>query len=254
MHLHKVLESDGFHAMFYQRFWHMVGADVVRFVNNFLHGGLDPKTCNKTLVAQIRKVKNLTKMGEFRPISLCNVLYKIASKTLANGLKKILPEAVFETQSAFVPKRLITNNSLIALEMFHSMKKRVVSRRGSMELKLDMNKAYDRIEWPFREAMLIKKGFDRQWVSQVMKCVTCASFSFIIYGRPRGSVLPSKELYQDGSLLFSRATRDECLKIVEILNSYEEASCQKVNFEKFEVSFSRGTGEFDGGDNGAETL
>lgn len=190
-------------------------------------------------------------------------------------------------QSAFVPKRLITDNALIALEMFKSMKNRAISRRGSMALKLDMSKAYDRIEWAFLEGTLLKKGFDRQWTVQIMRCVTSTSFSFIINGRPHGCVQRSRGLCQgdpispylfiivadalsvmvskavqdkhlhrikasrsgpaishlffaDDSLLISRATQNECLKIVEILNSYEEASGQKVNFEKSEVSFSRG--------------
>lgn len=78
---------------------------------------------NATLVALIPKVKSPNQVAEFRPISLCNVLYKLAySKVVANRLKLILLEIVSENHSVFVLGRQITNNALVALEIFHSMK------------------------------------------------------------------------------------------------------------------------------------
>ena len=85
-------------------------------------------------------------MKEFRPISLCNVLYKIIAKVLANCLKKILPQIILESQSAFVPGRLIADNILIAFETLHHMQHMKGGRQGYMALKLDMSKAYDRVE------------------------------------------------------------------------------------------------------------
>lgn len=143
MHPCKAPGPDGMHAIFYQRFWHILGNDVASYVCNILNGMMSPSHVNKTNIALIPKVKNPTKMAEFRPISLCNVLYKLVSKALVIRLKEILPRVVTENQSEFVPGRLITDNTLIALEIFHTMKKRSSSRRGQIAMKLDMSKAYD---------------------------------------------------------------------------------------------------------------
>ncbi|GAA0152656.1 hypothetical protein LIER_11081 [Lithospermum erythrorhizon] len=88
-------------------------------------------------------------MAQFRPISLCNTIAQIISKTLALRLKRYLPIVILESQSAFVPNRLITNNILLAYEAHHVLKSKKSGKEGFMSIKLDMLKAYGRIEWNF---------------------------------------------------------------------------------------------------------
>ena len=133
-------------ALFYQKFWHIVGDDVIVAVLNFLNSGTMLPEINYTHIVLIPKIKSPERISDFRPISLCNVIYKIISKVLPNKLKLILPRLISPSQSAFVPGRLITDNVLVAYETLHAMHSRRLGRRGYMALKLDVSKAYDRVE------------------------------------------------------------------------------------------------------------
>lgn len=117
----KAAGDHGMPAIFYKAFWETIGDDVTKEVRNFLEGGPMAESWNDTVVVLIPKVQNPEKLKDPRPISLCNVVYKITSKVLSNLLKIILPEIISQNQSAFVPRCLITDNVLIAYEMNHFM-------------------------------------------------------------------------------------------------------------------------------------
>jgi hypothetical protein len=105
---------DGYPTHFFQHHWEVCGAEVTSVVLRILRGDDDPSVINNTFIVLIPKVASPEDLGQFRPISLCNVLYKIASKVAANRLKVILPEVISEEKSTFVSGRLITDNIISA--------------------------------------------------------------------------------------------------------------------------------------------
>ena len=114
---------------------------------------------NHTNIVLIPKVSSSSSPQQFRPISLCNVLYKIVAKVLANRLKGVLSEVIDLANRAFVPGRQIFDNEMVAFETVHAMNEKHIGKSGFMALKLDMSKAYDRVEWGYLEGMMRIMGF-----------------------------------------------------------------------------------------------
>lgn len=205
-----------------------------------------------------------------------------------NRVKPFLPDIISEEQSAFVPGRQNTDNVLVAFEHMHTLAKTIVGYEGFMAIKLDMSKAYDRVEWDFLRWIMQEMGFDQKWITLVMRCISGISYSLLINGRQCGFFRPSRGLRQgdplspylfllcseglssllrqsvdhstltglkiapnaltichlffaDDTLLFTRATQNDCQRILQILLAYELASGQKINLQKTEISFSPNT-------------
>lgn len=118
------------------------------------------------------------------------------SKVLANRLKKILPDIISKNQSAFMLIHLIPDNIIAAYEALHSMKTRQRGKSGSMAIKLDISKAYEKLEWSFLKAIMKKLDFNEKWISRVMTCVTIVSYAVLVNGQLDLTFKPTRGLCQ----------------------------------------------------------
>lgn len=126
--------------------------DIIAYVKSWWHGDVDSTTIINTCIVLIPKCDDPKCMVDFRAISVCNVLYILISKILANKLMPFLYSIISQQHSAFVPKRVITDNAFIAFETFHAMKRRRESVEGSSALRLDMSNTYDIVKF-FKQVM-----------------------------------------------------------------------------------------------------
>ena len=137
---------DGMPPLFYHHFWPIVKSIVIHSALDFLNLAISPPKFHDTHIVLIPKTKSLKRVTDYRPISLRNLAYKIALKVVANKMKSMLQEIIGENQSAFMAERLITDNILVAHEMMNHISKKRKGKCGKMAIKLDMSKAYDRVE------------------------------------------------------------------------------------------------------------
>lgn len=133
------------------------------------------ESINTTFISLIPKIKNPKKVSDFRPINLCDVIYKLFAKVVANQLKKFLAVSVLDSQSAFLLGRLIIDNILVAFETLHYLKRKTLAKLGYMALKLDMSKVYDRVEWAFVKKVMYHLGLEGRMVRIIMSCLKSMS-------------------------------------------------------------------------------
>ena len=128
---------DGFPVAFYKSYWPIVGEDVTAAITSFFIDRSMPKGVNSLLIILIQKVPNPSSFNNYRPISLCNVIYKIISKLLVIRIRPILPKFISPSQSAFIPGRWIVENQVIVQELIHSFNVRKI-KSGQMASKIDL--------------------------------------------------------------------------------------------------------------------
>jgi len=190
---------DGFGAAFFQAHWPLIASDVCQAIKSFFRDGKLLKQINHTFIALVPKVDNPSSTAHFRPISLCNSFYKIISKILVNRMRPLLAKIIDPVQSAFVPKRSIHDNILLTHEIMNKFK-HMKGKKAWVALKLDMEKAYDRVEWPFLFAALRQLGFHQKWINWIKECVTTVSYSVIVNDEVCGFFHPTRGLRQGDPL------------------------------------------------------
>ena len=122
------------------------------------------------------------------------------AKVLANRLKGVLDKCISDNQSAFVPGRSILDNAMAAIELVHYMKTKVKGTKGDVAFKLDISKAYDRIDWNYLRCVMLKMRFSIQWVKWIMMCVETVDYSVIVNEETVGPIIPGRGLRQGDPL------------------------------------------------------
>ncbi|KAL4367600.1 hypothetical protein GQ457_05G015000 [Hibiscus cannabinus] len=185
---------DGFPGSFFRRHWDIMGPDIIRLCLDLLAGKTDMALVNRTILVLIPKVPVPERMKQLRPISLCSVIYKIVSKVIVSRMRPILPACIADNQSAFVRGRNIADNILIAHEIIHSQKTIGTRPYQGAAIKLDMEKAFDRVEWGFLKEVMLRMGFSGNWVGLLMRCITTVSFSVRVNGSLSPTFFPERGL------------------------------------------------------------
>lgn len=177
----KSLGPDGWPCEFYLHFFDILGEELLQMVEYSRMEGYMSRTLNSTFLTLIPKVDRAKSFGDFRPIALCNLAYKLMTKIITNRLKPKLEDFLSRELFGFLGNRQILDDVGITQEVFHSIK---TKKLEALILKMDLIKAYDRVDWVYLRLILLQIGIPYRMVNWIMVCVNSANFSVLVNGSP----------------------------------------------------------------------
>jgi hypothetical protein len=186
---------DGLSAAFYKASCHWLKDDIHKVVKDFYCSAVLPTDMNNTFIALIPKKIAPSVLQDFRPISLCNVIYKIITKSLTDILKNHLPDIIHPTQFAFVHGRRKSNIIIITQEIVHSFNLKTWQQKAFL-LKVDLAKDFDRISWSFISQTLRKHQFNDHFIALLHACISSTSMQVLISGKPSEFLYPTRGIRQ----------------------------------------------------------
>jgi hypothetical protein len=159
---------DGLPVLFFKRFWEILRAPILKILNDFALGRVDIARLNFGIISLIPKVKGADQIKQFRPIALINVIFKFVSKAYAIRLAPLAHRTIDRSQSAFIQGRCLHEGALALHEIVHELHSK---KQEGLLLKLDFEKAFDRVNWDFLQEVLLRKGFSGMLVHRLMQLV-----------------------------------------------------------------------------------
>lgn len=193
----KVPGPDGFSIVFFQKYWDIVKGDLMKVLDEFYYSKEFYEHLNNNFITLIPKKRVAKELKDFRSISLLSSVYKIISKILSIRLKLVMKKFISPPQGAFIKGRQILDGVLIANEC---IKDRRGFGRSGVICKLDLEKAYDHVNWRFLEYFLLRMGYGVKWRCWILFCIRSASFSVLVNGSPTGFFGSSRGLRQGDPL------------------------------------------------------
>lgn len=180
---------------FIKKTWKIIHKSLYQFIVPAFHTSSFPEQINRTTITLIPKVTNADIIQNYRPIGLCNTNSKIISKIITNRLKPLLGNLIRPHQAAFLPKRRAADNIIITQEILRFIQK-YKGLKHFMIIKLDMEKAFDRIEWSFIKTILHNFQFPTKFIKLILHCITTTTLQILINGRTTDPLIPSRGIRQ----------------------------------------------------------
>lgn len=160
----------------------------------WISSGSFPESLNNTITVLIPKCDKPSTLKDLMPILLCNIIYKVVARVLANRPKSLLDSIVSPSQYAFVPVRLIIDNVMLAFEVIHHMKCKSHGKKGEVALKIDISKSYNRVDWTYLKNVMLQLGFAQRFVDLIILCITTINYSVMLNGAEFGPISPNRGL------------------------------------------------------------